>query len=764
MTGKKLLSKAGMPWVMAVAAGLLAVPPLEASPFAYIPNHGDNTFSVVDVGTGTVVTTVPLGTAYLVGSAVTPDGTRVYVTDGLQNVVKVINTATLAVSATINVGWSPHGLAVSPDGNQVYVANYTDGNISVIQASSNTVVGTIAVGAGPFAVAFSPDGTKAYVQNIDARTVSVINTATSTVTATVPVGANPRGIAVSPDGARAYVPNFDDNTVSVIDTASNAVVATVGVGGSPHSVAVTPDSSRVFVPNSASDTVSVISAVSNTVVNTITVGDGPRFVAATPDGGRVLVVNNFANSISFIKTSNETVIDTVPVGPDPSVLGLFIGGPSCAQQPSGQVSGWAGDGNALDMVGVQHGTMQSGAGFAAGLVGHAFSFGGAGDDLEVGGGVGDFGSSAFTVDFWMYSSVAGSNTPILGKSHANGGLGWDIRLSNSAIQIVGVNGWGFNITSDAAATPGEWHHVALAAATDTVSLYVDGELKGSCPRGPISQTANLFRVGYLADFYYSGPEFDGLIDELEIFNRALTGSEVTATYRSGIAGRCRSCAPAPSGMLSFWKAEGNGLDTIGGHPVTPAGGASFATGKVEQAFAFDGVDAFQQSSYNFPFVGDFAFSAWVKPRQTGSLAFVLGTEDGFSASDGGWGLHWDNPAGHFSFGAGCGGGTWAWASTPRVYAPDLWHHVAGMFDGGWGRIFVDGALAVEFPRSCPIIPGTDLRMGTYPNRPVRFFRGSLDEVAVFGRALSATEVGAISNAGTAGMCGPDLIFANGFEG
>jgi hypothetical protein len=45
MTGKKLLSKAGMPWVMAVAAGLLAVPPLEASPFAYIPNHGDNTFS-----------------------------------------------------------------------------------------------------------------------------------------------------------------------------------------------------------------------------------------------------------------------------------------------------------------------------------------------------------------------------------------------------------------------------------------------------------------------------------------------------------------------------------------------------------------------------------------------------------------------------------------------------------------------------------------------------------------------------------------------
>ncbi len=752
MTRTALFSKAGTLCAMALAMGLAGSLPLEASPFAYIPNHGDNTLSVVDIGSGTVLATIPLGTSDLVGSAVSPDGTRVYVTDGTLNVVKVINTATIAVVATIGVGSSPRGLAVSPDGAKVYVANFVDGTVSVIQTSTNTVIGTIPVGAGPFAVAFAPNGARAYVQSVNAQTVSVINTVSSAVTATITVGGNPRGIAVSPDGAMVYVPNSNDNTISVISTASETVVATVSVGVGPHGVAVTPDSSRVFVPNSGSGTVSVINAATNTVVDTITVGAAPNAAAVTPDGSKVVVVNGSANTVSLVRTSNLTLSDTVPVGPGPSAVGLFVGGPSCVAVPAGLVSWWGGDNNALDMIGAGHGTLVSGASFAQGVVGQAFSFGGAGDYLQVGGGVGDFVADPFTIDFWMYSAIAGSNTPILGKSNANGGLGWDIRLDNSTIQVVGVNGWGFNITSDASATPGSWHHVALASSTTTASLYIDGVLKGSSPRSPISNTTNPFRVGYLLDFYYPGPEFGGLLDEVEIFGRDLSGAELAAIYAAGGSGKCRSCTPAPAGLISWWKGDGDGLDSVGAHNVAAVGGASFGTGRAGQSLSFDGAGGHFQASYNFPFVGDFAVTAWVRPQQTGSLAFVLGTEDGFGVSDGGWGFHWDNPLGRFSFGAGCGGGTWAWASTLAASTPDQWHHLAGVFDGALGRIFIDGALAVEFPKTCTIIPGTSLRMGNYPNRDTRFYKGSLDEVGVFGRALTSDEIAGIYNAGSAGVC------------
>jgi YVTN family beta-propeller protein len=55
------------------------------------------------------------------GVAVTPDGSKVYVTNLLSNTVSVIATATNTVSATIAVGDHPEGVAVTPDGSKVYV-------------------------------------------------------------------------------------------------------------------------------------------------------------------------------------------------------------------------------------------------------------------------------------------------------------------------------------------------------------------------------------------------------------------------------------------------------------------------------------------------------------------------------------------------------------------------------------------------------------------------------------------------------------------
>ena len=78
----------------------------------------------------------------------------------------------------------------------IYVLNGGDNSVSVIDGTTNTVTTTIPVGNGPSGVAVSPSGT-IYVTNLGDFSMSVIDGTTNTVTATVPVGAGPLGIAAT---------------------------------------------------------------------------------------------------------------------------------------------------------------------------------------------------------------------------------------------------------------------------------------------------------------------------------------------------------------------------------------------------------------------------------------------------------------------------------------------------------------------------------------------------------------------------------------
>jgi len=105
----------------------------------------------------------------------------------------VIDTATNTVIATITIPNSVNtvALAVSPDGSKIYVTNNNSGNVSVIATGTNTVIATIAVGLNPLGVAVTPDNSKVYVANEGSGTVSAIDTATNAVTAMIPVGVEP---------------------------------------------------------------------------------------------------------------------------------------------------------------------------------------------------------------------------------------------------------------------------------------------------------------------------------------------------------------------------------------------------------------------------------------------------------------------------------------------------------------------------------------------------------------------------------------------
>jgi YVTN family beta-propeller protein len=206
----------------------------------YVTNYyPKNDVSVIDTSTNTVIATVPVGADPL-GIAITPDGTKAYVTNygtgslvifgnelSTSTDVFVIDTATNTVIATVPVGGI--GVAVTPDGKKVYVTNGFE-NVSVIDTATNTVIATVPVEGNPVGVAVTPDGKKVYVTIFLDGIVSVINTAQNNVIANISVGGNPSGIAVTPDGKKVFVTNQNDTDVSVISTETNNVIAKIKIG------------------------------------------------------------------------------------------------------------------------------------------------------------------------------------------------------------------------------------------------------------------------------------------------------------------------------------------------------------------------------------------------------------------------------------------------------------------------------------------------------------------------------------------------------
>jgi gliding motility-associated-like protein len=106
----------------------------------------------------------------------------------------VINTATNTVIALVSVGLHPYGVAISPDGTKVYVSNNAENTISVISSATNTVIATITtpIDGSPTGLSVSPDGSFLYVMNYVFNDVSIINTSTNAIVATIPVGAGPQ--------------------------------------------------------------------------------------------------------------------------------------------------------------------------------------------------------------------------------------------------------------------------------------------------------------------------------------------------------------------------------------------------------------------------------------------------------------------------------------------------------------------------------------------------------------------------------------------
>ncbi len=243
-------------------------------------------------------------------------------------------------------------------------------------------------------------------------------------------------------------------------------------------------------------------------------------------------------------------------------LGVTVGAvaqvqPVCVPPPAGMV-GWSpGDGATLDLVGPGTGSWVGTVAYTAGEVGLAFS-------LDVSSyvlvpiGAALSPTAAITINARINPTAGSTTARIVDKITAGAGDGYLLDLLRGQLRL---NVDGDSVTGATALQGGVTYHVAGTYDGATLTVYVNGVADGSFAHtAAIPANALPLRIG--ADS--SGVEnlFTGRLDEVELFDRALSPGEIQAIVAAGPAGKCKQqpipiSSPAALGALALvWAAAG----------------------------------------------------------------------------------------------------------------------------------------------------------------------------------------------------------------
>jgi uncharacterized repeat protein (TIGR03803 family) len=223
----------------------------------------------------------------------------------------------------------------------------------------------------------------------------------------------------------------------------------------------------------------------------------------------------------------------------------------CVPPTSDLAYWWQGEGNAVDSVGGNNGTLQGGVTFTNGEVGQAFNFDGASGFISTALLITN--PQTFTLSLWFRTTTTQGGVLIsfdesqTSVAPNSGYYDRNIYMDNSGALYFGFwNPGPLQINSTAGYNDNHWHWVVGSLSPSTgLSFYVDGLLVGNNPAATTPQNYNgYWRIGEDNLDNWPPPQpssyyFNGQIDEVAIFNRVLSPAEVYAIYAAGSAGMCK---------------------------------------------------------------------------------------------------------------------------------------------------------------------------------------------------------------------------------
>jgi hypothetical protein len=402
---------------------------------------------------------------------------------------------------------------------------------------------------------------------------------------------------------------------------------------------------------------------------------------------------------------------------------------------------------AYDSAGINDGTIY-GAAWITGQLGGALDFDGSNDYVSIPHDpalniTGDITIAAW-VNFTRIGEYEGIVTKCVGVGGQNVPFEFRTRPHMSPLTFLRADASGHErVYSSYIAELGEWHHVLVRVENKVPDFYVDGIITGKGADVVFTKTptgnTNPVLIGRRDDGLY----FDGSIDDVRIYDRALSALEIMELY-----------VPAESGPIAHWKLdEGTGsvaYDSAGTNDGTIYG-ADWTTGQLGGALDFDGggdcVDFGDIDEFEFG-DRDFSISTWF---YTKGIHDIGGDNSGVGmiiskfnwSSDGRqWYLSQDG-SGSLLFYTNPTGTSSEWVISQNGGYQNRWVHIVGLRSGSSKDLYIDGELN-NTGSTLGVVTGkpSNVYIGCRqdPTHRYAFFNGLIDDVRIYDRALSAGEV------------------------
>lgn len=193
-----------------------------------------------------------------------------------------IDTSSLQITRAIKVGSVPKYVAVTPDKSKVLVTNWASYDLSVVDTARNQEVKRLRLGRFPRGIVALSNNRHAYIAVMGSMDLADVDLSTYKISWIRGVGSSPRHLCLDPKERFVYATLNGEGTVAKVDLLTRKVVKKVSTGTQPRSMTLTPDGNFLYVVNYNSNSVSQVRTSDMKVTGTVRTNRHP--IGITYDG------------------------------------------------------------------------------------------------------------------------------------------------------------------------------------------------------------------------------------------------------------------------------------------------------------------------------------------------------------------------------------------------------------------------------------------------------------------------------------------------